>query len=45
MIIKHGRYIFGEIHEVRKGMWAFFSLLCFSDADWQQRNSDHMVER
>ena len=24
MIIKHGRDIFGEIHEVRKGLWAFF---------------------
>ena len=24
MIIKHGRHIFGEIHEVRKGLWAFF---------------------
>ena len=24
MIIKHGRHIFGEIHEVRKGTWAFF---------------------
>ena len=27
MIIKHGRPIFEEIHEVRKG-------LCVSDADW-----------
>ena len=24
VIIKHGRYIFGEIHEMRKGLWAFF---------------------
>ena len=24
MIIKHGRHVFGEIHEVRKGLWAFF---------------------
>ena len=24
MIIKHGRHILGEIHEVRKGLWAFF---------------------
>ena len=24
----------GEIHEVRKGLWAFLSWLCFSDADW-----------
>ena len=25
MIIKHGRHIFGEIHGVRKGLWAFLS--------------------
>ena len=24
MIIKHGKHIFGQIHEVRKGLWAFF---------------------
>ena len=24
MIIKHGRRIFGEIHEVRKGLWGLF---------------------
>ena len=24
MIDKHGRQIFGEIYEVRKGLWAFF---------------------
>ena len=24
MIIKHGRYIFREIHQLRKGLWAFF---------------------
>ena len=24
MIIKHDRHIFGEILEVRKGLWAFF---------------------
>ena len=24
MIIKHGGHIFGEIHEVRKGLWASF---------------------
>ena len=30
MIIKHGRHIFfGEIHEVRKGLWAFFSIVLF----------------
>ena len=33
MIIKHGRHVFGEIHEMRKGLWAFF-LDCFSNADW-----------
>ena len=25
MIIKHGRHTLGEIHEARKGMWAFCS--------------------
>ena len=25
LIIKHGGHIFGKIHEVRKGIWAFFS--------------------
>ena len=34
MIIKHGRHIFLEIHEVRKGTWAFFSLDC--DADYHR---------
>ena len=24
MIIKHGGHIFGEIHKMRKGLWAFF---------------------
>ena len=37
MIIKHGRHIFGEIHEVRKGLWAFLSWMCFSDSDWLGR--------
>ena len=32
MIIKHGRHVFGEIYEIRKGLWAFISSLCFSDA-------------
>ena len=27
MIIKHSKHIFGEIHKVRKGMWAFFIVL------------------
>ena len=31
MIIKHGRYIFEELQEVQKGMWAFF----FHDCDFQ----------
>ena len=39
MIIKHGKHIFGKIHEIRKGLWAFFSLLCFSDADWLSRQT------
>ena len=34
MIIRHGRHIFVEIHEVRKGLWAFISWFCFSGADW-----------
>ena len=29
MTIKHGRYIFGEMHVVRKGLWAFFSCCAF----------------
>ena len=39
MIIKRGRYILGEIHEVRKGLWAFCPRLCFSDADWLGRQT------
>ena len=30
MIIKHGWHIFGEMYEVRKGMWAFFVLIAFN---------------
>ena len=41
MIIKHDRHILGEIHEVRKGTWAFISWLCFSGADWL-REQTHM---
>ena len=37
MVIKHGGHILGEIHEVRKGIWAFIFRLCFSDADWLAR--------
>ena len=29
MIIKHGGYSFGEIHEVRKGLWEFFLTVPF----------------
>ena len=29
MIIKDGRHIFGEIHEVRKGLWALFLIVRF----------------
>ena len=29
----------GEIHEVRKGLWVFFSWLSFSDADWLVRQT------
>ena len=31
MITKHGRR---EIHEVRKGLWAFFVDCAFRGADW-----------
>ena len=27
MIIKGDRHIFGDIHQVRKGLWAFFFLI------------------
>ena len=27
MIIKHGRHVFGAIHEVRNGLWAFFLIV------------------
>ena len=39
------RHIFGEIHEVRKGLWTFsFTWFCFSDADWQANSHhDHVV--
>ena len=39
MIIKHGRCILGEIHLMRKGLWAFFSWLYFSGADWLSRQA------
>ena len=42
MNIKHGRRIFGEIHEVRKGLWAFLFVClwaCLSDADWLDRQT------
>ena len=39
MIIKHGRQMFWEIHEVRKGLWAFFFLVVFFDADWLGRQT------
>ena len=29
MVVKNGRYIFGEIHEVRKGLWAVFLIVLF----------------
>ena len=43
MIIKHGRHIFGEIHQVRKGMWAFFAfrvLIGWASKLWS-RGGDH----
>ena len=38
-MIKHARHIFWEIHEVRKGLWAFFSWFCFSGADWLSKQT------
>ena len=32
-------HICWEIHEIRKGLWAFFSWLCFLGADWLGRQS------
>ena len=29
MIIKGDRHIFGDIHQVRKGIWAFFLVVPF----------------
>ena len=39
MIIRHGRQIYEEMYEVRKGLWAFFSWLCLSGADWLGRQT------
>ena len=38
--------IFGEIHEVRKGLWAFFFLswLCSLDVDWLSRQTDRQTD-
>ena len=41
MIIKHGRHIW-EIHEVRKGLWAYLSAL-FGRWLAGQKNSNHKV--
>ena len=35
MIVKHGRNIFGETSEVRRGLWTFFFLI----ADWLGRQT------
>ena len=42
MIIKHGRHVFGEIHEMRKGLWAFLTVL-FGCWLAEQANSDHVA--
>ena len=42
MIIKHGRHIFWEINEVRKGMWDFFFIGLFGCWLAGQTNSDHV---
>ena len=42
LIIKHGRHFF-EIHQVRKGLWAFFLDVLFGRWLAEQANSDHVV--
>ena len=43
MIIKHGRHIYCEIHEVRKGMWAFIFLDCafWALIGWAEKLQSH----
>ena len=43
MIIKHGGHIFGEIYKLRKGLWAFFLIVCFGCWLAGQANSNHVV--
>ena len=43
MIIKHERHIFWEIHEMRKGLWAFFLIVLFARWLAEQANSDHVI--
>ena len=45
MVIKHGRHILGEIHEVRKGLWALFLDCTFPDADWLSRQTRGSVDK
>ena len=42
MIIKRGRHIFGEIYEVRKGLWALFLIVLSGCWLTEQANSNHM---
>ena len=46
MIIKYGRYIFGEIHEVRKGLWAlFFDCAFWMLIGWASKLRAHGYEK
>ena len=45
MIIKHGRHIFGEIHEARKGLRAFFLDCAFRVLiGWADKLRSHDLE-
>ena len=42
MIIKYGRHIFEEIHEVLKGLWAFFLVVLSECLLAEEAISDHV---
>ena len=44
MIIKHGRHIFKEIHEVHKGLWAFY-LIVLSGLTGQANSNASLVNK
>ena len=43
MIIKHGRHNFGELQEVRQGMWAVFFLNVLKERE-RERESERASE-